>query len=138
MLSVGFVAATGLSIMAIFVSALATLRQRSIELGMLQAMGMPMRSARSVIIIEQSIVTGSGIICGLTAAISTANTILPYIKAGVAPHPDVPSNQPLTAWGTLAVMVLIYAIALAGTAFLAFNTVQRLRIADAVKLGDEN
>lgn len=138
MLSVGFVAATGLSIMAIFVSALATLRQRSIELGMLQAMGMAVQSARNVIIIEQSIVTGSGIICGLIAAISTARTILPYIKAGVAPHPDVPSNQPLTAWGTLAVMVLIYAIALAGTALLAFNTVQRLRIADAVKLGDEN
>jgi hypothetical protein len=35
-------------------------------------------------------------------------------------------------------MVLIYAVALAGTALLAFNTVQRLRIADAVKLGDEN
>ena len=138
MLSVGFVAATGLSIMAIFVSALATLRQRSIELGMLQAMGMPMHSARNVIIIEQSIVTGSGIICGLIAAISTARTILPYIKAGVAPHPDVPSNQPLTAWGTLSMMVLIYAVALVGTALLAFNTVQRLRIADAVKLGDEN
>lgn len=138
MLSVGFVAATGLSIMAIFVSALATLRQRSVELGMLQAMGMPLQSARRVIIIEQSVVTGSGIVCGLLAAIATANTILPFIKAGVAPHPDIPSNQPITAWGTLSTMVIIYAIALIGTALLAFNTVQRLRIADAVKLGDEN
>ncbi|NBU65137.1 MAG: FtsX-like permease family protein, partial [Chloroflexia bacterium] len=137
-LSVGFLAATGLSIMAIFVSALATLRQRSVELGMLQAMGMPLQSARRVIIIEQSVVTGSGIVCGLLAAIATANTILPFIKAGVAPHPDIPSNQPITAWGTLSTMVIIYAIALIGTALLAFNTVQRLRIADAVKLGDEN
>ena len=61
---------------------------------------------------------------------STTNTILFYI---MPPHPDVPSNQPQTAWGTLAVMVFIYAVGLAGTALLAFNTVQRLRIADAVK-----
>jgi len=70
---------------------------------------------------------------------STTNTILPYIKAGVAPpHPDVPSNQPQTAWEMLVVMVFIYAVGLAGTALQAFNTVQRLHIADAVKLGDEN
>jgi hypothetical protein len=68
---------------------------------------------------------------------STANTILPSIEAEIAPH-HIPSKQPLTAWGTLSVMVLIYAVAFAGTALLAFNTVQRLRIADTVKLGDEN
>jgi hypothetical protein len=38
----------------------------------------------------------------------------------------------------LVVMVFIYAVGLAGTALQAFNTVQRLHIADAVKLGDEN
>ncbi|MCX6016850.1 MAG: ABC transporter permease [Chloroflexales bacterium] len=138
MLSVGFIAATGLSIMAIFVSALATVRQRSIELGMLYAMGMPIQSARSVIIFEQSIVTGSGVICGLLAAILTTNTILPYIKAGIAPHPDIPITHPVTAGGTLAGMILIYTLALTSTTFIVFNTVRRLRIADAVKLGDEN
>ena len=38
----------------------------------------------------------------------------------------------------LVVMVFIYAVGLAGTALQAFKTVQRIRIADAVKLGDEN
>jgi len=53
-------------------------------------------------------------------------------------HPDVSNNQPQTAWETLAVKIFIYEVALAGTALLAFNTVQCLRIADAVKLGDKN
>ena len=34
-------------------------------------------------------------------------------------------------------MVFIYAVGLAGTALQAFNTVRRLHIADAVKLGDK-
>jgi len=41
---------------------------------------------------------------------STAHTVLPFIKAEISPH-HIPSNQPLTAYDALAVMVLIYAIA---------------------------
>jgi hypothetical protein len=59
-------------------------------------------------------------------------------KRALPPHLDVPNNQPQTAWGMLVVMVFIYAVGLAGTALQAFNTVQHLHIADAVKLGDEN
>jgi putative ABC transport system permease protein len=138
MLSVGFVAASGLSVMAIFVSALTVLRQRSIELGMLQALGMAAHDARRAIYLEQGLMAGLGILCGMLAATVTTRSILPYLRAGVAPHPDTPATAVLTAWGTLAGMLIVYSIAMAVTAIVAFRAIQRLRIADAVKLGDEN
>jgi ABC-type antimicrobial peptide transport system permease subunit len=138
MLSVGFIAASGLSVMAIFVSALTVLRQRSIELGMLQALGMDALDARRAIYLEQGVMAGLGIACGLIAATFTTRTILPYLRAGVAPHPDTPATAVMTAWGTLAAMLLVYSGAMIVTAVVAFRAIQRLRIADAVKLGDEN
>jgi putative ABC transport system permease protein len=138
MLSVGFVAASGLSVMAIFVSALTVLRQRSIELGMLQALGMSAHDARRAIYIEQGLMAGLGILCGMIAASVTTRSILPYLRAGVAPHQDTPATAVLTAWWTLAGMLVIYIVAMSVTAIVAFRTIQRLRIADAVKLGDEN
>ncbi len=138
MLSIGFVAAAALTIMAILVSALASMRQRNIELGMLQAMGMPADTARRVIVIEQSIITVSGMSCGLLAAIITAATILPALHAGIAPHRDVPASTPITAWGTIGTMLIIYAGAVLVALRTAFVNNQRLRMADAVKLGDEN
>lgn len=138
MLSVGFVAASGLSVMAIFVAALTVLRQRSIELGMLQALGMSALDARRSVFLEQGLMSGLGIACGMLAAIITTRTVLPYLQAGVAPHPNTPPTSVLTAWGTLGVMLLVYTIAMVGTAIAAYRAIQRLRIADAVKLGDEN
>lgn len=138
MLSIGFIAATGLSVMAIFVSALAILRQRSIELGMLQALGMPAFIARRAIMIEQGLLSFLGITLGLSAALFATQTMLPYLQAGVQPYPAVPPTQPITAWITLLLMVLVYGVALVITAILAFRSIQRLRVADAVKLGDEN
>jgi ABC-type antimicrobial peptide transport system permease subunit len=124
--------------MAIFVSALAILRQRSIELGMLQALGMPAFVARRAIMIEQGLMSFLGIALGLTAALIATQTMLPYLQAGVQPYPAVPPTQPITAWMTLILMVLVYGAALVITAILAFQSIQRLRVADAVKLGDEN
>ena len=138
MLSVGFVAASGLSVMAIFVSALTVLRQRSIELGMLQALGMAAPDARRAIYLEQGLMAGLGIISGMIAASVTTRSILPYLRAGVAPHPDVPATTVLTAWSTLGFMLVVYIVAMICTAVVAFRAIQRLRIADAVKLGDEN
>ena len=138
MLSIGFIAATGLSVMAIFVSALAILRQRSIELGMLQALGMPAFVARRAIMLEQGLMSILGITIGLGAALIATRTMLPYLQAGIQPYPSVPPTQPITAWLTLIVMVLVYGVALIITAILAFRSIQRLRVADAVKLGDEN
>lgn len=138
MLSIGFIAAAGLTIMAIVVSALATMRQRNIELGMLQAMGMPTQTARAVLIIEQSVTTLSGMLCGLVAAVVCATSILPSLHAGVAPHRDVPASTPITAWSTIAIMIVVYAGVILVTMRFLFVNNQRLRIADAVKLGDEN
>jgi putative ABC transport system permease protein len=138
MLSIGFVAAAGLTIMAILVSALASMRQRNIELGMLQAMGMPAHTARRVITLEQSIITVSGTVCGMLAALVCAASILPSLQAGVAPHRDIPSNTPITAWGTIIGMLVVYAIAVLVALRTVFGNSRRLRIADAVKLGDEN
>lgn len=138
MLTIGFIAAAALTVMAILVSALATMRQRNIELGMLQAMGMPRQTARHVIILEQSITTISGLGCGLIAAVVCATSILPALPAGVAPHRNVPISTPITAWSTLAVMLILYALAVVVTMWVAFFNNQQLRIADAIKLGDEN
>jgi putative ABC transport system permease protein len=138
MLSVGFIAASGLSVMAIFVSALTVLRQRSIELGMLQALGMAAHDARRAIYLEQGLMAGLGILCGIIAATTTTRSILPYLRAGVAPHPDTPATSVVTAWGTLGLMLVVYSAAMIITAVVAFRAIQRLRIADAVKLGDEN
>lgn len=138
MLSIGFIASTGLSVMAIFVSALAMLRQRSIELGMLQALGMPASTARRAVMLEQGLMSSLGIILGLSAALIATQTMLPYLQAGIQPYPSVPATQPITDWTTLTVMVIVYGTALILTAILAFSSIQRLRLADAVKLGDEN
>jgi ABC-type antimicrobial peptide transport system permease subunit len=88
--------------------------------------------------LEQGLMSILGITIGLGAALIATRTMLPYLQAGIQPYPSVPPTQPITAWLTLIVMVLVYGVALIITAILAFRSIQRLRVADAVKLGDEN
>ena len=136
MLSVGFVAAGGLSAISFVLGALITARRRTIELGVLRAMGLSGGRALSALALEQAILILIGVIGGLAVGAVTVALVVPMLHVGVGPWPGTPPVVVRQPWSELALPAALVALALS-MALLALTIVQsRLRLLEAVKLGE--
>jgi putative ABC transport system permease protein len=137
-LSVGFITAGLLTLLGFLLSALITARRRIIELGLLRAIGMSRRSVVLVFLTEQLALVLAGTAAGTGAGLLVANLVVPVMQVSIGPQPGIPPYPPQMAWNQVA---LIYAIA-AVTLLITIGTLTwilgRMRLFQAVKLGDVN
>ncbi|MEM7028746.1 MAG: ABC transporter permease [Chloroflexota bacterium] len=111
-LSLGFAAATGLSLLSLLIYAYLGLRQRSGQFGLLQAMGFSARQILAVITIEQLILVGVAILLGtllggITGWLFTRFLQLSIIAQGATPPFLIVIPWPLI--GRLYITLLVIA-----------------------------
>jgi putative ABC transport system permease protein len=136
MLSVGFVAAGGLALTSFVLGALITARQRAVELGTLRALGLGGGPVLGALLLEQSAIVLAGLVGGLLVGVITVLLVVPAMTVGAGPWPGVPPVPTVQPWGEIGLLALGTAAAL-GVALLALIVIQsRLRLAEAVKLGE--
>lgn len=138
LLSVGFIAAGGLTLLGFLLSALITARRRAIELGVLRALGMSGRQVAVELIIEQVLLVIAGVGAGTGIGLLAAQLVVPLLQVGAGPHPGIPSYPPQLAWDQVALIYVVFAIALLITLLALAWIMGRMRLFQAVKLGDAN
>jgi putative ABC transport system permease protein len=138
LLSVGFIAAGGLTLLGFLLSALITARRRAIELGVLRALGMSGRQVAVELIIEQVLLVIAGVGAGTGIGLLAAQLVVPLLQVGAGPHPGTPSYPPQLAWDQVALIYVVFAIALLITLLALAWIMGRMRLFQAVKLGDAN
>jgi len=136
LLSLGFVASALLTGLGFLFYAIVSFQRRYIELGMLRAIGLSVRQMAVLLVWEQSLIIGIGVAAGTAIGVIVSNVFIPFLQVRGGAHPQTPTFQVLIAWQQIQVIYLVFAVLL-GAALLAV-TVQllRMRIFQAVKLGE--
>jgi putative ABC transport system permease protein len=138
LLSVGFIAAGALTLLGFLISALIAARRRAIDLGVLRALGMSGVQVAVELVIEQVLLVAAGIGAGTGIGLLAAKLVVPLLQVGAGPHPGTPAYPPQIAWDQVSLIYLVFAAALLLTLLALSWTLGRMRLFQAVKLGDAN
>jgi putative ABC transport system permease protein len=136
LLSVGFVASASLTVLGFLLYALFSFRRRFIELGVLRAIGLSKVQMILLLAWELAALILIGMLAGTGLGVWVSAWFIPYLQVGADAATRYPPFIVSIAWGALSQIYLLFgllfAVALGGlTALLV-----RMKIFQAVKLGE--
>ena len=135
LLTVGFVGAVFLSMMGFFFATMFRVRMSAVELGALQALGMPPRRVAGVVVIELGIL----MTFGLTAGVLTGWQLSRWLIVRLVGDSGLTATPPLLAeidqsavWGLIGLLTALFLV----TAVALILVLRRMRVFEALKLGE--
>jgi putative ABC transport system permease protein len=136
LLSIGFGAAAVLTVFGFLLYALFSFRRRFIELGVLRASGLSSGQMTSFLAWELVflIVIGGGAGTALGALVS--NLFIPYLQIGADPASRVPPYLVEIAWPAVFQIYALFGLLFLVTLIVLVFLLRRMRIFEAIKLGE--
>ena len=135
LLTIGFIGAVFLSMMGFFFATMFRVRMSAVELGALQALGMPPRRVAGVVVIELGILMAFG----LAAGVSTGWQLSRWLIVRLVGDSGLVATPPLLAeidhpavWGLIALLAGLFLV----TAVALVLVLRRMRVFEALKLGE--
>jgi putative ABC transport system permease protein len=136
LLSVGFFATGVMSMVGMLAYVLLTLRKRSVEFGVLRAIGITQLALRMTVSLEQVITIGFATLTGVLVGVLTSRLFLPFLKVRQGTFPDTPPFLVQFAAQDIAYIFVSAMALMVLIVLLELLIVQRMRIGEAVKLGE--
>ena len=135
-LSVGFVAAALLTVMGFLLYAFFSFRRRFIEMGVLRAIGLSASQMTAFLAWELACLILVGLVAGTGLGAWVSELFIPYLQVGSGPSAQIPPFVVQIAWSAIfriyALFGALFVVALGGLAALLL----RMKIFQAVKLGE--
>jgi putative ABC transport system permease protein len=135
-LSVGFVAAALLTVLGFLLHSFISFRRRVIEFGVLRAIGLSVGQMIGFLGIEQLLLILTGVTAGTVLGVAVSNLFIPFLQVGTARNVNIPPFVVLIAWTDIfkiyAAFAAMLLVAIAGMIWF----LMRLRIFEAVKMGE--
>jgi len=135
-LSVGFLAAAGLTVLGFLLYAVFSFRQRFIELGVLRAIGLSVAQMAAFLAGEQLALIVTGAAAGTGLGVWASRLFIPFLQVRGGPHPHTPPFVVQIAWADIfhiyAVFGAMFLFAVAAMLVLLI----RMRVFEAIKLGE--
>lgn len=136
-LTIGFLAAAAVAVLAFVVYTIYSTRQRLIQFGALRANGLSLVQTLGVVGLEQFLTVGIGLVIGVAGGNAATTLFLPFLRDRASEVQPVPPFLIVTDLDDLTRMVAIVGAAFViGVAALALFLV-RARLASALRLGEE-
>ncbi len=135
-LSVGFLSAAVLTVLGFLLYAFFSFRRRFIELGVLRAVGLSTAQMTSFLGWELVFLIGTGAAVGTGLGVLFSRLFIPALQIGARPEALIPPFLIDIAWSAVleiyVLFALLFVLALAGLVVL----LMRIKIFEAVKLGE--
>ncbi len=136
LLSVGFLASALLTGLGFLFYSVTSFQRRYIELGMLRAIGLSVRQMGVLLVWEQALIIGMGVLSGTLLGLGVSRYFIPFLQVRGGEHPQTPPFHVLIAWGQIQLIYAIFAVLLGGALVVVAAFLLRLKIFRAVKLGE--
>jgi putative ABC transport system permease protein len=107
-----------------------------VELGVLRAIGLGTRQVALLLASEQTLVIGIGTVLGSAFGILTSRMFVPFLQIRTGQFPDTPPFLVQIAWGQIGLVYAVAAGMLVVTVLATLMLLRRMRIFEAVKLGE--
>jgi putative ABC transport system permease protein len=136
-LTLGFLIAMGISIAGFVIYWILSLKARTLQFGILRAMGLKQSQVVVMLITEQILISGAAIVAGILIGNLASLLFVPLLQLTSSAAAQVPPFR-IVAQSDDFVKVLAVALAMLVTGSVLFRwMVGRIRIHQAIKLGEE-
>jgi putative ABC transport system permease protein len=135
-LSVGFLAAAGLTVLGFLLYAVFSFRQRFIELGVLRAIGLSVGQMAAFLAGEQLALIVIGAAVGTGLGVWASRLFIPFLQVRGGQHPHTPSFVVQIAWGGIFQIYAVFGGMLLVAVVVMLVLLIRMRVFEAVKLGE--
>ncbi|UCC61428.1 MAG: ABC transporter permease [Anaerolineae bacterium] len=135
-LSVGFLAAAGLTVLGFLLYAVFSFRQRFIELGVLRAIGLSVGQMAAFLAGEQLSLIITGAVTGTGLGVWASKLFIPFLQVRGGPHPHTPPFVVQTAWMDIFQIYAVFGVMLLVAVAVMLVLLVRMRVFEAVKLGE--
>lgn len=132
LLTAGFVAAAGLTALGFLLYAVTAFRQRFIELGTLRALGLGAGQMAAFLALEQAAVVLGGGAVGTAVGLAASRLFIPFLQIG----PQTPPFVVQIAWSELGAINAVFGAMFAVAVVALGALLGRMRIFEAIKLGE--
>ena len=136
LLSVGFIAAAVLTVIGFLVYAVVSFQRRFIELGMLRAIGLSTWQMAGFLAGELAALILTGVALGAGLGIWASTLFIPYFQVGSDKTSLVPPFVVQVAWQQLGMILAIFAAMFVLAVAVLAVLLRRMRVFEAVKLGE--
>ncbi|MBK8902935.1 MAG: ABC transporter permease [Anaerolineaceae bacterium] len=136
LLSVGFLAAAVLTVLGFLVYAVVSFRQRTIQLGMLRAIGLSVGQMAAYLVGEQAVLIAAGVGLGTGLGVWASRLFIPFLQVGEGKTAVTPPFIVQIAWEQLGTIYALFAAMFIIAVLVLIALVARMRIFEAVKLGE--
>lgn len=111
-------------------------RERFIELGVLRAIGLSAAQLAAFLSAEQLVLIGSGIGVGTGLGVLTTKLFVPFFQVSDDLHPFTPPFDVRIAWGDIYKIYAVFGIMLIVAIAVLIFLLRRIKISQAIKLGE--
>ncbi len=136
LLSVGFVSAAALTALGFLFYSLLSFQRRFVELGTLRAIGLSTGQLSALLGWEQALLIGVGMLGGTLIGVSASLLFIPFLQVRGGQHPQTPPFVVQIAWGQIGIIYLVFGVMLMGAILLTISLLRRMKLFQAVKLGE--
>ncbi len=136
LLTLGFLASALLTVVGLTLHALLSFRRRTVELGVLRAVGFSVRQMRLYLAGTQATLLLIGLLAGTVLGLATGRLFIPFLRAEAGLHPGTPPFVIYTAWGDLTLIYALFSAAAAVSIGLTLVLLRRMRVYEAIKMGE--
>jgi putative ABC transport system permease protein len=135
-LSVGFLAAAGLTVLGFLLYAVFSFRQRFIELGVLRAIGLSVGQMAAFLAGEQLVLIVTGAAVGTGLGVWASRLFIPFLQVRGGPHPHTPRFIVKVAWADIFQVYIVFGAMFLFAVAAMLLLLIRMRVFEAIKLGE--
>jgi putative ABC transport system permease protein len=136
LLSAGFLAASLLTVTGFLMYALLSFHQRFIQLGVLRAIGLSTSQMGVSLAMEQVLLIGAGLAAGTGIGILAAYLFIPHLPMNLGTRPDILPSVVQIAWIDILRVYAVFGAMLAAGVGATLGSLRKMKIFQAVKLGE--
>jgi putative ABC transport system permease protein len=111
-------------------------QRRFVELGMLRAIGLSSRQLAVLLGWEQALIIGAGMLAGTAIGITASQLFIPFLQVRRANTPLMPPFVVEIAWGQISIIYAVFGAMLLLAVLVTLILLRRMKLFQAVKLGE--
>jgi putative ABC transport system permease protein len=136
LLSAGFLAAAALTVLGFLLYTIFSFRQRFVQLGVLQAIGLSVSQLVAFLTGELLVLVLTGAVAGTGLGVWASRLFIPFYQVRGGDHSQIPPFIVRIAWSSIDQIYLVFgAMLLVGVVLMTILLI-RMRVFEAIKLGE--
>ncbi len=136
LLSIGFLTTAFLTVLGFLIYSYVSFQRRFIQFGMLRALGLSVRQMAALLAGEQLALVATGLVGGTLLGWLSGRMFIPFLQVRGGRHPLTPPYVVQIAWGDVVIVYVIFGLMFVAAAVVLLSLLRRMRVFEAVKLGE--